>query len=221
RWQAGEGAASKAWYAIWTWTFLRSGTYLAGAVAGTLTGPRLPEKAASLSTVPSASVTSTNNPPLCPVRSRSGNITTVTSSPALRLVDFHPWRRRLFGLFSSIDQSSRVPAASGTDIWMKAWGLVHWNSVTLPFRLTRSLWSNMAKEWCAATEPAATSPSSTAISCNFFIPPPTWSIARCRQYILRHRIVRGVDHAADAGTAGGMVGTGPGPAAGGGRGHAA
>ena len=65
----------------------------------------------------------TNKPPFEP--SLSGFNTSVTWSPGFTLVDFQPWRLRLFGLFNSTCHESLIPLAPGTSRWIQAWGLVH------------------------------------------------------------------------------------------------
>ena len=72
---------------------------------------------------------------------RSGLIRSVILSPGLSAARVQPWRLRLFGLLSSIDQC-RPPVASSS---MKACGLVHWNSVTVPSSVMILVWSNIAK----------------------------------------------------------------------------
>src|SRR5690606_13943371 len=107
---------------------------------GTFTGVPFLGKPES-STRPFGSFTSRNSPPGLP--SRSGFIRSVTRSPERTEVRVHPWRLRLFGLLSSIDQWVTRPLAPGTSISMKAWGLVHWNSVTVPSSVTMRRWSNI------------------------------------------------------------------------------
>src|ERR1700735_1127424 len=86
---------------------------------GTLIGPPR-ARVGSPSTEPSGSVIDTNSPPLEP--SLSGLSTSVTWSPGLMLVDFQPWRLRLFGLFNSTCHVSLTPLALGTSRWIQACG---------------------------------------------------------------------------------------------------
>src|SRR5689334_2055432 len=74
-------------------------------------------------------------------------------------VRFQPWRDWPLGLPPSIDHSTSLPEASLTISWTQLCGLVHWNSLTVPSRVTVLALSNMANEWCAE---AGTAPSARA-----------------------------------------------------------
>src|SRR5690606_30037198 len=80
-------------------------------VVGTLIGPPRARLGSSMR-VPSGRVIETKRPPFLP--SRNGLVTTVTLSPGFSVVDRHPWRRRLFGLLSSIIHRSCPPESFGT-----------------------------------------------------------------------------------------------------------
>src|SRR3954469_15819971 len=56
---------------------------------------------------------------------------------------------------------------------MKAWGLVHWNSATVPFSVTFWVWSNMANEWCACAAAIRPAHSAAPIKAFNFISPPS------------------------------------------------
>src|SRR3982751_971786 len=88
----------------------------------------------------------TNEPPGLP--SRSGRTTTVTLSPALMVVRFHPASTRFCGPFISTAQTSSLPSAAGTLTLNEECGLVQLNSVMVPTSVCSFVGSNMAPEWC-------------------------------------------------------------------------
>src|SRR5688572_19161473 len=100
--------------------------------------------------------------------------------------------------------SSFTPAALATDSWMKACGLVHWNSLTVPLSVTRLVWSNMAKEWCAPAVAMARRPSSAAADCDLpisFFPNAVWIARPYGKYILPYQETgSGVGDAGQKGT---------------------
>ena len=113
----------------------------------------------ALRTRPSSKVALTNEPPFSPLF--SGLMTTFTLSPAFSVVRFQPRRASPFGLPPSTDHSSIWPWALRTLTWTQVWGLVHWNSLTVPSSVTFFELSNIANEWCADAG-AATSNASPA-----------------------------------------------------------
>src|ERR1700721_1987261 len=99
-------------------------------------------------------------PPCLP--SRKGLNTSSMRSPGLKECLVQPPRVRLPGLVSSMDQTSGDAPGCGSRLTSKATcGLVHRNSVTVPFTVIVLEKSNMANEWGAATGNATANAAST------------------------------------------------------------
>src|ERR1700739_3842963 len=75
--------------------------------------------------------------------------TTVTWSPGLSVSFFHPSLYRAVALLVSPTQFSTLPFSFFTSNKICAWGLEHWNSVTVPLTVVIFSMSYTADPWCA------------------------------------------------------------------------
>src|SRR5260221_4211797 len=93
---------------------------------------------------PSGNLTFRNCPPLVP--SCNGWIVTETFMPGVSVFGFQPSRANSLGPLSSIAHTSAWHCGLATFSKIQACGLVHWNSLTEPSRVTVLDASNIAKE---------------------------------------------------------------------------
>src|ERR1044071_1200511 len=97
-------------------------------------GPPAGPLGRGLNTEPSALVAEISAPAGRP--SFMGLAMMVTLSPGSKVFALMPARRRVEGPSASKPHSVALPSGPVTMTWSHEWGLVYWNSFTVPFRVT-------------------------------------------------------------------------------------